>query len=125
MVQQSNGIVEDDIDRIPTFVFFTPALGRTVVADGLQDGAISYRFRPRDGDAGVAAVERESARAAPPDTSFRNVFAGQIFAVSQPSVSLPALALVALGALVVANLAAALPGLVAARTPTARLLRSE
>ena len=34
LVQQSNAIVQDDIDQFPTFVFFTPALGREAVADG-------------------------------------------------------------------------------------------
>ena len=38
LVQQSNAIVEDDIDRFPTFVFFTPALGRKVVAEGAAAG---------------------------------------------------------------------------------------
>ena len=70
LVQQSNAVVEDDIDRFPTFVFFTPALGRRVVADGGQDGAITYGLQLDHGNSEVNAVEREFARAAPPGNSY-------------------------------------------------------
>jgi hypothetical protein len=53
------------------------------------------------------------------------LFARQINAVPQPSVPALAVVLVAVGTLVLANLAATMPGLIAARTPTAQLLRSE
>ena len=53
------------------------------------------------------------------------LFARQIYAVPQPSVPVLSVALVALGALVLANVVAALPGLIAARTPTALLLRAD
>jgi ABC-type lipoprotein release transport system permease subunit len=53
------------------------------------------------------------------------LFARQIYAVPLPSVPVLSVALVALGALVLANVVAALPGLVAARTPTALLLRAD
>ena len=53
------------------------------------------------------------------------LFARDIYAVPTPTVPLLQIALVALGALVLANLAAALPGRTAARTPTASILRSE
>ena len=53
------------------------------------------------------------------------LFAHQIYAVPQPSVPVLAVTLVALGTLVLANVVAALPGLIAARTPTALLLRAE
>ena len=45
--------------------------------------------------------------------------------VAQPSVPVLTIALIALGALVLANLVAAIPGRVAARTRTATLLRAE
>jgi len=54
-----------------------------------------------------------------------NLFARQIYAVPQPSVPVLSVVLVALGALVLANVVAALPGRSAARTPTALLLRAE
>ena len=54
-----------------------------------------------------------------------DAFAHQLSAVVDPTVAVVPLALVALGAIVVANLVAALPGRIAARTPTALVLRAE
>ena len=72
LVQVSNAIVEDDIDRYPTFVFFTPAMGRAIVADGGQgnEGAVSYYLQLDRGDRGVAAVEREFAAVSPPGNTY-------------------------------------------------------
>ena len=53
------------------------------------------------------------------------LFANNINAVPDPSVPVLSLLLVALGALVFANLVAAVPGRVAARTPIGLVLRSE
>ena len=53
------------------------------------------------------------------------LFARQIFAVPQPTVPLSSVGLIAVGALVLANVVAALPGRSAAHTPTAVLLRAE
>ena len=67
LVQQSNAIVQDDIDQFPTFVFFTPALGKEIVADAGQGsaGAITYGLQLYGGNSGVLAVEREFAGVAP------------------------------------------------------------
>ncbi len=54
-----------------------------------------------------------------------NAFAGGINAVSVPAVPAATIALVAVGAFVLAIIIAALPAVVAARTPTALLLRAE
>ena len=54
-----------------------------------------------------------------------DLFARQIDVVPQPAVPGVTVILITLGALVLANIAAALPGRVAARTPTALLLRAE
>jgi predicted lysophospholipase L1 biosynthesis ABC-type transport system permease subunit len=54
-----------------------------------------------------------------------NLFARAINAVPQPTVPVSTIAIVAVGALVLANLVAAIPGFEAARTRTAALLRSE
>ncbi len=54
-----------------------------------------------------------------------DLFAQQINAVPYPTVSVPSVALVALGAVLLANLVAALPARSAARTPTAIMLRAE
>jgi hypothetical protein len=61
LVQLNNAIVQDDIDRLPTFIFFTPALGQEIVADGGQGegGAVTYGLQVDGGNAGVAKVERE------------------------------------------------------------------
>jgi len=53
------------------------------------------------------------------------LFAHGISAAVDPTVPGASLALVAVGALVLANAVAGLPGRIAARTPTARLLRVE
>ena len=54
-----------------------------------------------------------------------NTFAHEINAVPAPAVPAMAIVLMALGALVLANIVAAIPGRIAARTPTALLLRAE
>ncbi len=54
-----------------------------------------------------------------------DLFARQIYAVPDATVPVVSVVVVALGALVLANIVAALPGRSAARTPTAVLLRSE
>ena len=54
-----------------------------------------------------------------------DLFAGTINAVPAPIVPVAPMVLIALAALVLANLVAAVPGRVAARTPTALLLRAE
>ena len=53
------------------------------------------------------------------------LFAHEIDVMPTPTVPTLTVALIAVGALVLANLVAALPGRIAARTPTALLLRSE
>jgi ABC-type antimicrobial peptide transport system permease subunit len=52
-------------------------------------------------------------------------FAHSISVIPQPTVPTWSIAIVAVGALVLANLVAAVPGLLAARTPSALLLRAE
>lgn len=54
-----------------------------------------------------------------------DLFAHELHVVAQPSVPALTITLIALGALVLANLVAALPGLQAARTPSALLLHEE
>jgi hypothetical protein len=53
------------------------------------------------------------------------VFADEIHVVPTPSVPSLSIALIAVGALALANIVAAIPGRIAARTPTALLLRAE
>jgi ABC-type lipoprotein release transport system permease subunit len=53
------------------------------------------------------------------------LFANALHAVPQPTVPTATIALIAVGALILANLVAAIPGTIASRTPTATLLRAE
>jgi hypothetical protein len=53
------------------------------------------------------------------------LFAQQIYAVPEPTVPVLSVLLIAFGTLVLANIVAAIPGNVAARTPTALMLRDE
>ena len=54
-----------------------------------------------------------------------DLFANNINVVPAPSVPVPSIVLIAVGALVLANLVAAIPARIAANTPTALLLRAE
>ena len=54
-----------------------------------------------------------------------DLFAREISVVPEPAVPGPAVFLIAVGALVLANVVAAVPGRIAGRTPTALLLRTE
>jgi ABC-type antimicrobial peptide transport system permease subunit len=54
-----------------------------------------------------------------------DLFAHEIYAVPSPNVPILSVALIVVSALVLANIVAAIPGRVAARTPTALLLRAE
>ena len=54
-----------------------------------------------------------------------DLFANEIHAVPAPSVPTVSIVVIAVGALVLANVVAAIPGRMAARTPTALLLRDE
>jgi ABC-type lipoprotein release transport system permease subunit len=53
------------------------------------------------------------------------LFAEELYAVPQPTASVPSVVIVVIGALLLANLVAAFPGWRAARTPTALVLRAE
>jgi len=72
LIQLNNAIVEDDVDRFPTFIVFTPALTKEVLADsGIgAGGAVSYGLQLDHGNSGVAAVEREFARLVPPGAAY-------------------------------------------------------
>ena len=54
-----------------------------------------------------------------------DLFAHELFAIADPTVPLLAIGLVALGALILANVVAAIPGRRAANTPTNLILNSE
>lgn len=54
-----------------------------------------------------------------------DLFAREFYAIARPTVPVLTVVLVAVGAMVLANVVAAFPGRIAARTPTAVLLRAE
>jgi hypothetical protein len=54
-----------------------------------------------------------------------NLFAHEINAIPAPTVPVPSIILIVIGGLVLANIVAAVPGRIAAQTPTALLLRAE
>jgi hypothetical protein len=64
----SSEVVEDDIDRVPTFVIFTPALARSVMASSGQNfstGAEMFGIQTDHGGGDVAKVELEIAHLIP------------------------------------------------------------
>ena len=71
IVQYSTAVVQDDIDHFPTFVVFTPALGRWILAHDPQAvEAVTYGFQLRNGDAGASAVEARFPNLLPPGTTY-------------------------------------------------------
>jgi ABC-type lipoprotein release transport system permease subunit len=54
-----------------------------------------------------------------------NLFAHEIDAIPAPAVPVPSIILIVVGGIVLANIVAAVPGRIAARTPAALLLRAE
>ena len=100
----NNEVVLDEIDRLPSFVLFTPALTRPFSA-GLNYR--QYGLRLSDGARGVPAVEREIVEALPPRTTYFTRTAA-----------------LAAGALALAVVVAVLPGEAAARANPSTALRS-
>jgi hypothetical protein len=103
IVVLNNGVVLDEVDRLPAFVLFTPALTRPL-STGLRYA--QYGLRLRDGTRGVPAVEREIVAALPPGTTYSfhvtSVVQGQVDRTVRPD----AIALAVFG--VIAMLAALL-----------------
>ena len=68
LVAFNNEIVQDDIDRLPTLVLFTPALTAEVLADSGQGagGATYYGLQLEHGSRDVGAVEQAFVGLLPP-----------------------------------------------------------
>jgi hypothetical protein len=68
LATQSSEIVEDDIDRIPTFIILTPALTKEVFAHSKQNfsGAETFGIQTDHGSRDVSHVESEIAHLIPP-----------------------------------------------------------
>jgi hypothetical protein len=64
------GVVQDDIDRYPTYLFYTPALAHQLLSPPFfgSEGWTEYGLQLEHGDADVDAVEREISDSVPPNT---------------------------------------------------------
>jgi hypothetical protein len=65
LVQFSNTVVQDDIDRPLGYLVLTPALARMLLAAGTSSGISFYGLQFHNGPGDVAAVEREINHQAP------------------------------------------------------------
>jgi hypothetical protein len=74
LVDFSSSIVEDDIDRFPTFLVMTPALAREIAAQTTPtvsySGAATFSIKVDHGSSGVATVEHELAQLIPAHTTY-------------------------------------------------------
>lgn len=59
LVEFSDAVVQDDIDRLPGYLLFTPALTRVLLAAGTNAGISWYGLQLDNGTRDVAAVEHE------------------------------------------------------------------
>ncbi|HEY2814934.1 MAG TPA: ABC transporter permease [Acidimicrobiales bacterium] len=66
IVEFNSEVIEDDVDRVPTNVLYTPALTRSLLADGAVQGTW-YAMQLVHGDRDVAAVEQALLGVIPPD----------------------------------------------------------
>jgi hypothetical protein len=92
----SNGVALDEVDRLPAFVLFTPALTQPL---STRKRYAQYGLRLRAGAQGVPAVEREIVAALPAGTTYSfhvtSVVTGQVDRTVRPDT----IALVVFGAI--------------------------
>jgi hypothetical protein len=109
-------IVQDNVDRYPTFLLFTPPASRRFVTGNQY---IQYAFKLRGGSAAVTRVEQEIIRALPPGSTYNfhvtSIVAGEADRTVRPD----ALALGVFGAM------ALLGALLTALQLVARQLRAK
>lgn len=116
-VQVNTDVVVDAVDKFPTFMIFTPAVGKLLNVKGIN--YINYALKLVHGARDVPAVEREVIKALPKGTtySFRatSVIAAQVNKSIEPEA-------IALG---IFGLIAALAALVIASSLIGRVLQSD
>jgi hypothetical protein len=87
LVVFSGQVVNDDVDRFPTYILFTPALTERLAAEQVFP---TYYLRLRHGAADVPTVESEIIRALPRGTSYNfhvtSVAEGQVERAGKPEV---------------------------------------
>jgi hypothetical protein len=111
IVQVNNAVVQDDIDKLPTFIFFTPALSRQVLADSARGagGVIYYGLQLKGGNGVFASAEREFLHHLPPGANYELHATAPIEAKVDRTVKPLAIALGVFG--IIAALAALIIGL--------------
>jgi FtsX-like permease family len=92
LVEFSDGVVQDEVDRFPTFALFTPALTRTLVAKGMTF-ATYYGVQTAKGSQDVAAVERALEKVIPPDTTVQEHLTSLVAAKSERAIKPESIAL--------------------------------
>ncbi len=95
----STGIIQDDIDRYPTQILYSPALTRELLAPPFLggEGWTVYGLQLDHGDADVAAVEREIDTAVPKGTGLLYHVTSQVEAEAQRAIAPEVIALWAFG----------------------------
>jgi ABC-type lipoprotein release transport system permease subunit len=116
-VTVNTDLVADAVDKFPTFMIFTPAVGKLLNRSGIN--YINYALKTVNGARGVPAVEREVIKALPKGTSYSFRPASVIAAQVNKSIEPEAIALGIFG------LIAALAMLVIASSLIARVLQSD
>ena len=92
LVEFSDGVVQDEVDRYPTFALFTPALTDTLVARGMTF-ATYYGIQTADGNRDVAAVERAFEGVTPPGDTIQYHITSLVAAKSERAIKPESIAL--------------------------------
>jgi hypothetical protein len=92
LIEFSDGVVQDQVDRFPTFALFTPALTRTLVAKGMTF-ATYYGVQTATGTHDVAAVERAFEKVVPPGATTQEHLTSLVAAKSERAIRPESIAL--------------------------------
>ena len=117
VVEFSNSVVQDQVDRFPTFALFTPALTRSLVAKGLTF-ATFYGIQTTGGSRDVGVVERAFEKVIPPGDTVQDHVTSLVAAKSERAIKPESIALGVFGGI------AALVALAVGSQAIARQLRS-
>jgi hypothetical protein len=117
LVEFSDGVVQDEVDRFPTYALFTPALTRTLVAKGMTF-ATYYGVQTAKGSQDVAAVERAFEKVVPRGTTAQEHLTSLVAAKSERAIKPESIALGVFGGI------AALVALVIGAQAIARQFRA-
>ncbi len=113
LVEFSDGVVQDEVDRYPTFALFTPALTDTLVARGMTF-ATYYGIQTAHGSRDVAAVERAFQQVIPPGATIQDHITSLVSAKSERAIKPESIALGVFG-VIAALVALAIGGQAIAR----------